>query len=51
MTNNQLCNFLGILGCIVASFSMGFMFFGIPSAVWGAIIGVVLGGLALVNYD
>ena len=51
MTNNQLCNFIGIIGCIIAFFSMGFMFFGMSSAIWGAIVGIICSCLALVNYD
>ena len=51
MTNNQLCNCIGVVGCLVAFFSAGFMFFGVSSAVWGAVVGILLGSLALVNYD
>ena len=51
MTNNQLCNCIGVIGCLVIFFSMGFMFFGVLSAIWGAIVGILMSGLALVNYD
>ena len=51
MTNKQACDFLGVLGCLVAFLSMGLMFFGVPAAVWGAVAGIALAFLALVNYD
>ena len=51
MTNNQLCTLIGIIGSLVAFFSMGFMFFGITSALWGAIAGLALDGIALVSFD
>ena len=51
VTNNQLCNVIGITGCAVASFCMGLMFFGMTAAMWGTIAGIVLAGIALVNYD
>ena len=51
MTNNQLCSIIGIAGCVIVSFSMGFMFFGVSSAIWGAIVGIICSCLALVNYD
>ena len=51
MTNNQFCSVLGIGGIIIACMSMGLMFFGITPALWGAVAGVVLAGLGLVNFD
>ena len=51
MTNNQFCNFLGCLGCVIAFFSMGLMFFGVSLAVWGAVVGIVMGGIAIVSYN
>ena len=51
MTNNQLCALLGITGCVVSAFCMGLMFFGMMSAIWGALVGCGLCALCLVNYD
>ena len=51
MTNNQLCNFIGAIGCIICFFSMGLMFFGMTTAFWGAVVGIGLATLGLVNYN
>ena len=51
MTNNQFCDFIGITGCLIIFFSMGFMFFGLTSALITAILGVVISLFALANYD
>ena len=51
MTNNQLCNLLGGAGCVIGAFSLGLMFFGMKSAIWGAIAGIALAAISLVNYD
>lgn len=51
MTNNQVCDILGISGCLVLFFSMGFMFFGWSSAVVTAIVGIIMGIIALLNYE
>lgn len=51
MTNNQLCGFLGAAGCFILFMSMGLMFFGFGSAMYGAAIGAIIGLLGLVNYD
>jgi len=51
MTNNQLCNFLSVVGCLIASFCMGLMFFGATVAVWGAIVGICVCVLGLANYE
>lgn len=51
MTNNQICSTLGIGGIIIACMSMGLMFFGVNSAIWGAVAGIILAGLGLVNFD
>lgn len=51
MTNNQLCNILGVIGCVIAFFGMGLVFFGITSAAWAVAFGILLSGIGLVNYD
>lgn len=51
MTNNQVCDVLGITGCLVIFFSMGFMFFGWSSALVTAIVGVMMSIIALINYE
>ena len=51
MTNNQVCDILGISGCLVLFFSMGFIFFGWSSAVVTAIVGIIMGIIALLNYE
>lgn len=51
MTNKQLCDGLGLMGCVVAAASMGLMFFGVAAAVWGTVAGIALATIALVSYD
>lgn len=51
MTNNQMCDMLGLSGCLILFFSMGFMFFGLSSALVTAIIGAIMGIIALLNYE
>lgn len=51
MTNNQLCGFLEVAGCFILFMSMGLMFFGLSSAMYGVAVGAVIGLLGLVNYD
>ena len=51
MTNNQLCDMIGIGGCAVLALSVGLMFFGVTIAFVGVVIGAVCGGICLVNYD
>ena len=51
MTNNQLCNIIGAVGCIIASLGMGLVFFGVPLSAWVVIIGITIGIIGLVNYD
>ena len=51
MTNNQLCNLLGAVGCLVRFISMGLMFFGLGSAVWAAAAGLLLTVVSLASYD
>lgn len=51
MTNNQLCNLLGAVGCLVSFISMGLMFFGLGSAVWAAAAGLLLAVISLASYD
>ena len=51
MSNNTICSIIGGFGCIVLSWSMGLMFFGNMSAIWGAIVGVLIAIIVLVNYD
>ena len=51
MTNNKLCDIIGCIGCVVCFFSMGLMFFGIGSAIWGAVVGLLICLLGLFNYD
>lgn len=51
MTNNQICDVLGITGCLIIFFSMGFMFFGWTSAVITAFVGVLVSIIALANYE
>ena len=51
MTNNQLCDIIGCAGCGIAAWCMGMIFFGMTSAIWGVLIGLLLGVIGLVNYD
>lgn len=51
MTNNQLCSLLGVGGCVILFISMILMFFGTEAAIWGAVVGALMGILGLVNYD
>lgn len=51
MTNNQLCGLLGVGGVTITAMALGLMFFGVTPAVWGAVVGIVLANVALVNYD
>ena len=51
MTNNQLCNLIGIIGCLIAFFGMGFVFFGVTSAAWAIAFGIILGWVSQINYD
>ena len=51
MTNNQLCDLLGIVGCVLAFFGMGLVFFGVTPAAWAVAFGILLGWVSQVNYD
>ena len=51
MTNNHLCNLIGIIGCLIAFFGMGFVFFGVTSATWTIAFGIILGWVSQINYD
>ena len=51
MTNNKLCNIISSIGCAIASWHMGLMFFGITSAIWGAGIGIIVTLFGLSNYE
>ena len=51
MTNNQLCNFIGVLGCVIAFFGMGLVFFGMSAAAWAVALGIILGWISIHNYD
>ena len=51
MTNNQFCSILGVSGIFIAFMSMGLIFFGVSSAIWGAITGFTFAGIGLVNFD
>lgn len=51
MTNNQLCNVIGIIGCVITFFGLGFMFFGVTAAWMGAAAGLALCGLSLIGYE
>lgn len=49
--NNKLCTVIGCLGCVIAFFGMGLMFFGVSSAIWGACIGFALTSIGIVGYE
>ena len=49
--NNALCNCLCGFSGVVVFFSILLMFVGVNPAFWGVVIGAVIGGLGLVNYD
>lgn len=51
MTNNQLCDIMGAVGCIIGAVSFGFLFFGVTSAIWFLIGGVLIAGIGQVSYD
>lgn len=51
MSNNMICDFVGIAGCAVAFISFVCYFFGIALGLWGTFAGIALMGLALVSYD
>ena len=51
MTNNQLCNLLGAVGCLVSFISMSLMLFGLGSAAWAAAAGLLLTVVSLASYD
>lgn len=50
MTNNQVCNVIGMIGCIIASVCFVLCFFG-ASAWVGAVIGITLMVISQANYD
>lgn len=51
MTNNELCELLGLSGCAITFVALVLMFFGVGAAVWGAVSGVLLGYISLKNFD
>jgi len=51
VTNNQLCTFVGAAGCVLASLGMGLIFFGVTPAWIVTVIGVIMGKIALMNFD
>ena len=51
MTNNQLCSLVGIIGCLCAFFGMGLVFFGVTPAWIVTVIGIIMGKIALMNFD
>lgn len=51
MTNDKLCDIIGICGCVITSISLGLLFFGVTTAAWGAAFGVLVCGIALFNYE
>ena len=51
MTNNQLCSLVGIIGCLCAFFGMCLVFFGVTPAWIVTVIGIIMGKIALMNFD
>ena len=51
MSNNMICDFIGIIGTGIAFICFLCYFFGIAFGLWGTFIGIGMMGLALVNYD
>ena len=50
MTNNTLCDIIGIIGCLVLFFSLVLIFFGANCWI-GAIIGIALALLSQWEYE
>lgn len=51
MTNNKLCNIFCGVGCGISFWCMGMMFFGATSAIWGALVGMILILIGYFNYE
>lgn len=51
MTNNQLCTLIGAVGCVIAFFGMGLVFFGVTPAAWAVCVGILMGYISVVSYD
>ena len=51
MTNNQLCDLLGALSCIIIFFGIELVLFGITEATWAVAFGLLLGFITIHNYD
>ena len=51
MTNDQLCSIIGIIGVLLVIMSLPFVIFRIDIAWITLVVGLILGAVALVNYD
>ena len=51
MTNNQLCNVFGVVGCTISFLCMVAIFFGSVASAIGVVLGMLLAFIGLMNYE
>ena len=51
MTNDQICNIIGMISILMIIISLPFAIFGFEVAWITLFVGLILGGIALINYD
>ena len=51
MTNDMICNILGVLGMIITFIGGGCFFFGASFGLYMAIAGLLMTALGLANYE
>lgn len=51
MTNDQLCDLIGVVGCIIAFLGEVYVFFGVTEAALAVGLGALLSIVGLANYN